>query len=207
METISQWISQYGYAGIFTLLVLGILGLPVPDEWLLTFAGYLVFKGHLRALPTFACASLGSMCGITLSYGLGRSIGLYILRRYGRFFRVTQEDLDKVHVWFDRFGTWTLLVGYYIPGVRHLTAIVAGTAKLRPWLFSLFAYSGALIWSATFIGLGYFFGDHWSYVLEKVYLHLEASTWIGLALAALYLVWRIRRKSRIARQTDRKSGV
>jgi membrane protein DedA with SNARE-associated domain len=205
METISHWIAQYGYAGIFTLLLLGIAGLPVPDEWLLTFTGYLIFKGHLRTLPAYFCASLGSMCGITISYGLGRIVGLYVLHRFGRFFRITPEELEKVHVWFDRFGTWTLLVGYYIPGVRHITAIVAGTAKLRFWLFSIFAYSGALIWSATFIGLGYFFGDHWSRVLEKVEQHLEISAWIVVVLVALYVLWRFRKRSRIAKQADSKS--
>jgi membrane protein YqaA with SNARE-associated domain len=119
METISHWIAHYGYAGIFFLLLFGIIGLPVPDEWLLTFAGYLVFKNNLLLLPTYIAAALGSMCGITVSYGLGRSLGLFVIHHYGRLFRISPEQLDKVHAWFDRFGTWTLLIGYFIPGVRH----------------------------------------------------------------------------------------
>src|SRR6516225_10416948 len=67
-----QWIAQHGYAGIFSLLVFGIVGLPVPDEWLLTFSGYLVYKRTLLFLPTFGAAFLGSACGITVSYLLGR---------------------------------------------------------------------------------------------------------------------------------------
>ena len=39
-----RWIAQYGYLGIFFLLIFGIVGLPVPDEWLLVLSGYLVFK-------------------------------------------------------------------------------------------------------------------------------------------------------------------
>ncbi len=195
METITLWVAHYGYAGIFSLLVLGIVGLPVPDEWLLTFAGYLVFKGHLHLIPAYASASLGSMCGITVSYGLGRSLGLFVIHHYGRLFRITPEELDRVHAWFDRFGTWTLLIGYFIPGVRHLTAVVAGTSKLRPLLFSIFAYSGALIWSATFMGLGYYFGERWSQVLAQVQRHLIILTWISLALIVIYLVWRHQRKS------------
>ena len=71
METLSQWVFHYGYAGIFFLLVLGIVGLPIPDETLLTFAGYLVFRNHLKLTPVYAAAFLGSICGITISYGLG----------------------------------------------------------------------------------------------------------------------------------------
>ncbi len=194
METISHWIAQYGYAGIFSLLLLGIVGLPVPDEWLLTFAGYLVFKDHLSLVPTYASASLGSMCGITVSYGLGRSLGLFLVHHYGRFFHITPQALDRVHVWFGRFGTWTLLIGYFIPGVRHLTAVVAGSSKLHPFLFGLFAYSGALIWAATFIGVGYYFGDRWSQVLAQVQRHLLIFSWIALISIVVYLVWRNQRR-------------
>ncbi len=66
-----QWIAQYGYLGIFSLLVLGIVGLPVPDETLLTLAGYLVYRGQLLLIPTVLAALLGSLCGITLSYSSG----------------------------------------------------------------------------------------------------------------------------------------
>jgi membrane protein DedA with SNARE-associated domain len=194
METISQWVAQYGYAGIFILLLLGIVGLPVPDEWLLTFAGYLVFKNNLLLLPTYAAASFGSICGITVSYGLGRSLGLFVILHHGRFLRVSPEQLDRMHRWFDRFGTWMLLIGYFIPGVRHLTAIVAGTSRLRPSLFALFAYTGAMIWSATFIGVGYYFGEQWSYVLKQVHRHLVILTWIALVCIIFYLVWRYQRR-------------
>jgi membrane protein DedA with SNARE-associated domain len=196
MEMIAQWVAHYGYAAIFFLLLLGIVGLPVPDEWLLTFAGYLIYKHQLAPIPAYASASLGSMCGITVSYWLGRSLGLFILHHYGRFFHVTPEEIEKVHDWFGRFGRWTLLMGYFIPGVRHLTAVVAGTSKLRPIAFAIFAYSGALIWAATFISIGFFFGDHWTQVLDQVHRHLRLFTVIALILLALYLLWHYRRFKR-----------
>jgi len=190
MEMILQWVAHYGYAAIFSLLVLGIVGLPVPDEWLLTFVGYLVYKKNLHFFPAFGSACLGSMCGITISYILGRSLGIFLLHRYGWIFHITPEGMDRVHSWFDRFGTWTLLVGYFVPGVRHVTAVVAGTSGLRPMLFSIFAYTGAVIWSMTFIGVGYFFGDQWSQVLEQVNRHIKKVTWTIVICIVLYLIWR-----------------
>jgi membrane protein DedA with SNARE-associated domain len=196
MEMLELWVSHYGYAAIFSLLVLGIVGLPVPDEWLLTFAGYLVYKNHLHLWPTFAAALLGSMCGITISYGLGRSLGLFLIHHYGRLFRITPEDLNRVHVWFERFGTWTLLVGYFIPGVRHLTAVIAGTSKERYHQFAIFAYSGALLWVTTFISLGYCFGEKWSQVLQEVHKHLVTVAWIALALVVICLIrWYWKKRS------------
>ena len=196
METITPWIVHYGYFAIFLLLVLGIVGLPVPDEWLLTFTGYLIFRNDLSLLPAFTAAALGSMCGITVSYGLGRSAGLFVIHHYGRLFRVTQKDLDRVHTWFERFGKWMLLAGYFIPGVRHLTAIVAGTSKMEYPLFAFFAYSGALIWSAVFIGLGYGLGEGWKYVLPRIETHSRQFAWILLAGILIYLLrWYVRKKS------------
>src|SRR5713226_5898792 len=117
MELISSWITNYGYFGIFSLLLLGIVGLPIPDETLLTFAGYLVYKGHLHPVRTLAAAVLGSMCGISLSYVLGRTLGLYVVKRYGPIVHVTPEKVDEVHRWFARVGRWALMFGYFLPGV------------------------------------------------------------------------------------------
>src|ERR1022692_4940960 len=70
-QQVLAWIAQYGYLAIFSLLVLGIVGLPVPDETLLTFTGYLVFQGHLALPLAFLSGWAGSACGITLSWPRG----------------------------------------------------------------------------------------------------------------------------------------
>src|SRR3954454_12700385 len=111
IETITQWITTYGYAGIFFLLILGIVGLPVPDETLMAFTGYLIFKGKLSFVPAFAAAYFGSICGITISFWLGRTLGLPLVHRYGKYVHFGQPQLDRVHHWFDRMGRWTLAIG------------------------------------------------------------------------------------------------
>src|SRR5438105_12513577 len=137
-ETLFHWVALHGYVGLFSLLVLGIVGLPVPDEWLLTLCGYFVFKETFRFFPTLAAASLGSACGITISYILGRTLGTWLLVKYGRRFRIRQHEIDTVHAWFHRIGHWTLTIGYFVPGVRHLTAYVAGATKLEVPTFAAF---------------------------------------------------------------------
>ena len=189
-EIAIQWITHHGYAGIFSLLVFGIVGLPVPDEWLLTFSGYLIFKHTLLFLPTFGAAFLGSACGITVSYTLGRIFDTYVLEKYGRFFHMTPQRLKRVHSWFERRGRWTLLVGYFIPGVRHLTGYVAGVSELSFANFALFAYIGAFCWAAVFITVGYILGEQWNRVLQS--LHETKVLTIGVAVAVIlaYLAYR-----------------
>jgi membrane protein DedA with SNARE-associated domain len=177
-QTILNWIIQYGYIGLFCLLMLGIVGVHFPDELTMTCAGYLIFKGYLQPGPTIIAAFLGSVCGISLSYTIGRVVGTRLIDKYGHRFHVTPEKLKSINEWFERFGKWTLVFGYFLTGIRHMVAIVAGTAKLRLSAFALFAYAGALIWSVTFISLGYFLGEQWT----RIAAHAETIT---LTLTAL----------------------
>ena len=188
MEIGFDWISRYGDAAIFLLLMLGIVGLPVPDETLLTFAGYLCFKGKLGLETTLLAAFLGSVCGISLSYGLGRLFGLPMVRKLGPTFHLRPHHLTETQRWFERWGKYMLLLGYFVPGVRHLIGIVAGASKLSPAVFSTFAYSGALLWSSSFIGLGYVAGEEWrklSHQLHFVLVLGAIAVFLVLAMALL----------------------
>jgi membrane protein DedA with SNARE-associated domain len=192
-QHILAWITQYGYAAIVALLMLGIVGLPVPDETLLTFTGYLVFRGTFRLPLAFAAAFAGSACGITLSYSLGRIFGLKLIHRYGRYVRIREEHVEKAHAWFRKAGHWSLTFGYFIPGVRHLTAYAAGISALEAPQFALFAYLGAWLWVSTFLSLGYFLGDRWESVEHNVHHYLVYLTFAGAIALAGYLIWRRRR--------------
>jgi membrane protein DedA with SNARE-associated domain len=196
MELIIQWITQYGYAAIFALLMFGIVGLPIPDETILVYAGFLVSRGHLRLVPVLLVAFLGSACGISVSYILGRTLGLGCVHKFGRYLHVTEARLEVVHRWFARIGHWALFVGYYIAGVRHFTAVVAGTSHLEYRLFAAYAYSGAFVWACTFLGLGYFFGEHWREVAELARRHLLWISLVALALAAAYGLYRWWKRAR-----------
>jgi len=184
------WITQYGYVAIFCLLVCGIVGLPVPDETLLTFSGYLIFKGHFAAPLAFAAALTGSACGISVSYWLGRTFGLKLIHRYGKYLRIREEHINRAHAWFERVGNWGLTFGYFVPGVRHVTAYAAGMSEVEPHHFALFAYSGAVLWVSTFLTLGYLLGERWQAVEQNI-RHYLVFFWIGVAiLVAAYLAWR-----------------
>jgi membrane protein DedA with SNARE-associated domain len=95
MATIMHWIAHYGYLALFGLLRLGIVGLPVPGETLLTFAGYLIFRGKFALLPTLAAAFFGSVCGMSLSYGLGRTLGRALVERLGHRLHLPPEGWTR----------------------------------------------------------------------------------------------------------------
>jgi len=194
-QQVFTWISHYGYPAIFCLLMLGIVGLPVPDETLLTFTGYLIFSHHFKPVPAFLTVLMGTMCGITVSYTLGRTFGLALIHRFGKYIHLTEERLAKAHQFFERVGHWSLTFGYFVPGVRHLTAYAAGCSYVQPYIFALFAYLGAFLWATAFVSLGYFLGDRWQVVSARVHHQLVIASLVAGGLIVIYLVWRkLRRK-------------
>jgi membrane protein DedA with SNARE-associated domain len=195
LEHIDLFLANYGYFAIFGLLTLGIVGPLIPDETILVLAGVAVHRGQLSLIPTILCAFGGSLCGITLSFLLGRTGAIYLLERVAFLNRYAGRHLPHVEGWFQRYGKWTLFFGYFIAGVRHFTALVAGMSKFEFRTFAVWAYPGGLVWVVCFVSIGYYMGAEWEHVAQ----YLDKGTLIiagligGLGVAG----WRIRRRSRI----------
>ena len=162
-HAILQCITTYGYFGFFVLLVFGIVGLPVPDEWLLVICGYLSFHDVVSFYPTVAIAAMGSVVGLTISFLLGRSSGGFFLQRYGKWLSLDDRKVIQAQNWFERWGRWVLIVGPFVPGLRNLMGYMAGASGLRLRVFARFAYLGGLMSSMTFVTLGYVVGTHLSW--------------------------------------------
>ncbi|TAJ10822.1 MAG: DedA family protein [Nitrospirae bacterium] len=191
-----DWIARYEYPALFLLLMLGIVGLPVPDETLLLFAGYLTFKHQLAAAPALAAAFFGSACGISLSYWLGRTLGHSLAGSLGPRVGLDAERLHAVQAWYRLRGKYGLLFGYFVPGLRHLTAFVAGSSRLPFPVFAAFAYGGGLLWSLSFIWLGYLLGDEWQRLSGTIHDGLLHVAWVSLVGLAVVLAVRRRQSVR-----------
>jgi membrane protein DedA with SNARE-associated domain len=184
---------RYGPPLLFAAQVFGIFGLPIPDELLLTVAGALVASGRLNVSSTVGAAIAGCLTGITLSYLLGRWVGLPVL--HARFQR-HQDVIERAQQWFRRFGGWLLTFGYFLPGVRHVTAIAAGSGCLDYPRFAAYAYSGGVLWCTVFLSLGYFAGDRWPEVAHAARSHLSRAALIVAAVGAAYAIGRIASRRR-----------
>jgi len=178
---------------LFLAQLFGIFGLPIPDELLLAAAGVLVRKSQLPAIPTMIAAICGCASGITISYVLGRTVGLTAVQRV---MHVRPATLQTAQSWFRRFGGWLLAFGYFIPGVRHVTALAAGSTPLEYRTFAAFAYPGAILWSSTFVGIGYFAGDRWQIAMVALRGHLRDAALLVLCAIAGYMIWTLRRNAR-----------
>lgn len=194
LDAIIQIVAHYGYAGIFGALVLGIVGVPIPDEVLLAFAGYLGSKGQLHYLLIFLSAFMGSVCGMSFSFFVGHRFGLPLLEKHGRRIHVTPANLARAELWFKRFGKFAVTFGYFVPGIRHFTAYSAGISRWPFRTFALYAYPGGLLWVSTFIIAGMLLGEHWRSFSMEFHRYMRAIVIVVLAGAGSW--WLVRNRHR-----------
>jgi len=187
-HAVSLWIIRYSYPAIFCLLVGGIIGIPIPDQLVLLVSGYCVLTHVLSLTPTLAAAILGSICGVTLSYIMGRGLGAYLATKpFGR------RRLERGQRLFDRFGSWALIFGYFIPGVRHLVGIVPGMMRINVARFARYAYPGAVISSVTAVLAGFLLGNQAIWLMGSIERMLAA----GVLTLCCYAAFRFFRSRRV----------
>jgi len=196
VEHLDAFLASYGYVAIFTLLMLGIVGPLIPDDTILVLSGLAAHSGKLHLPTTIAVAYAGSLCGITLSYALGRTGLIRVVERWPPAHRWVERHQPAVERWFGRYGKWTLFFGYFVAGLRHFTALTAGMSKVDVRTFMVYAYPGGFLWVVSFVTLGYFVGDQWEHLQHQ----FERGALIALAglaaAAAAGWWWQYRKKRR-----------
>jgi membrane protein DedA with SNARE-associated domain len=166
-----QFLSSHGAYILFFALSLGIVGLPIPDETLLMISGMMISQSLFSPMDTFFFAILGSAVGITSSFLIGKFLNITILYRLIRHYPTEGAILDKVAKQYERYGVWSLTMGYFIPGFRHFIGIFAGMMALPYKKFALFAYMGAVLWCLFFLLIGYFLGHQAIHFFEEIFNH------------------------------------
>jgi membrane protein DedA with SNARE-associated domain len=192
MDALLAWVPRYGYVAIAGLLAASIV-VPVPDDALLLLAGSLVYKGELGYVPAIGAGALGTACGMTVSYGLGRWLGAGLVGRFARLVHLDPARLDTSRAWYRRWGKPCVFFGYFVPGLRHVAAFVAGSSGLSWGVFAALGYSGGLVWAATMVTLGYFFGAEWAHLSARV--HRMMVVGLGVAVIVLAAVAVVRRRT------------
>jgi membrane protein DedA with SNARE-associated domain len=195
LSSIMSYIAQYGYFAMFGLLALGFVGIPVPDETLIVTFGGLTAEGHFRFWAALVVTFLGSMTGMLLSYGLGRGIGKPLLDKYGKWIMITPKRLSATEQWFAKYGNWSVLLGYFVPGLRQVTSYLAGVYGLSLRIYLAYAGIGAAIWCTTFLYIGHTFGRHWRRVAFFVHVHVWRIMFAVIAFLLVawivHKVWKI----------------
>ncbi|TVY02095.1 bifunctional DedA family/phosphatase PAP2 family protein [Cohnella terricola] len=184
---------QYGYWVLFFALMLELIALPLPGEFIMTYAGLIVYQGQLNWILCIVAAGLGSCIGMTISYWIGFRLGTPFFEKYGRRFHFGPEKLHHVSRWYSRYGNKLLLVAYFIPGVRHMTGLFSGITRLPFRKYAAFAFTGAVLWVSIFISLGRLLGPKWESYHHAINRYLIIA---GVIMFCIYLCIYVYRKKK-----------
>jgi len=183
----SHWllatVFDWGYLGIFLLMGIESSVIPIPSELILIPAGVLIADGKMNLYLVFIVSLLGSFLGSLINYYAAMFVGRRFLYKYGKYFFVSHESLQKMDKFFLNHGHVSTFTGRLIPGARHLISIPAGLAKMDIKLFLIYTGAGAGLWSIILIALGYFIGKS----QDLITMYLKEIT-VGLVLFVLAVI-------------------
>ncbi len=194
MSDLSHLITHWGYLAIFLVVVLGNLGLPVPEESILGLAGYLVHQGDLRLSLVLGVGIISATLGDNVGYWLGRRYGQEAIRRYGHRVLVTPQRLESARRFVTRYGPFGVFAARFMAGLRFLAGPLAGSTGLRPLPFLVANALGAMVYVPTVVGAGYAVGYGLGGYLARVQNVLGKVEHVVLILAIIgtvaFLGWR-----------------
>ncbi len=188
-EIFTSIIASTGYSGIFLLMALESMVAPVPSELVMPFAGFLVADGTLKLWLVIIVSSLASVAGSLASYFIAFFGGKELIRRFGRFIFLDEEELEWTGRWFKNRGSITILLSRFIPVVRHLISIPAGLARMNIARFTLYTFIGAAAWNTILLSLGMKLRENWALVHDYS-RQLDILIAVFLALAVLYIAYK-----------------
>jgi membrane protein DedA with SNARE-associated domain len=159
-QTLVDLIFDWGYLGIFIMMSIESSFIPFPSEIVLIPAGYLAAQGQMSISFIMMSALAGSMVGAFINYYLALTLGRRVLKRYGKYFFINENALEKMDSFFEKHGHISTFIGRLLPGIRQLISIPAGLARMNLVVFSSYTALGAGIWALILTLLGYFIGEN-----------------------------------------------
>ncbi|NYD67315.1 DedA family protein [Agromyces atrinae] len=193
-------LTALGDVGVGLLVFVEVLIPPIPSEVILPFAGYLSQSGELNLVALILWATLASVLGALLLYGLGAWIGMTrAIMMIAATRLVSRSDLERGAEWFATRGQWSVLVGRMIPGIRSLISIPAGAARMNLVVFVLYTAIGSGIWNSLLIGVGAALGTQHE-ALEQYLGYIDYVVYAAIAVGLVVLVVRRYREVTLAKR-------
>ena len=184
-------IGSAGYFGIVFLMFIENVFPPIPSEFIMPLAGFMVTQGKFSLVGIIIAGTLGSALGALPLYFLGKKLGEERLKRFadrhGKWLTLSREDIDKAKKWFDKYGATAVFFCRLAPGIRSFISIPAGINRMNMLSFLFFTVLGSAIWTSFLAYAGYFLGSNFREIEE--YLDVVSYIVFG-SIIALYL-WRV----------------
>ena len=196
-------IEQFGYLGVFFLILVENVFPPIPSEVILLFSGFFSTYTNLSVFYMILASTIGSLFGAIVLYYIGKIFNKNRLKKIvrskiGKILFLKEKDIDKADEWFDKKGDKCVFFCRFVPIVRSLISVPAGMSEMPMLKFIVYTICGSMIWNTVLICAGYKLGDNWKYflsILDK-YKLLVIIIFIIVFIYVIIKFYRKRRKSK-----------
>jgi membrane protein DedA with SNARE-associated domain len=196
LQTLQEALAVVGYPAVILFVMIESIGVPFPGETMLLLASFSAGVYHqLQPVPVIVCAALGAIIGDNIGYAIGRSGGRAFIERYGRYFFVKAEHLDKAEAFFVRHGGKTVFFGRFVTLLRLWAAFLAGVNRM-PWRsFLLYNAAGGILWATLYGTLGYVAGrvlhDNFSQIQQIAHTigWITSGGIVAIVVMLIVIIW------------------
>lgn len=209
LDSVAMWVQgiirAMGYPGLGLVMVLENVFPPIPSEAVLPMAGWLAYEGEsgFTLWGVTLVGALGSVIGAMVFYGLGYWFGEMrvreLMRRFGKWLLLSEDDLDTALTWFDKYGELVIFFGRMVPIVRSLVSIPAGIASMNLTRFSAYTAVGTALWSFILALAGYLLGQNWELVMDWTSRYEKVVLAGGIIAVIVFVVRRVRDRRKISK--------
>lgn len=191
IDLMEYWVTHYGYAAIFLLMLAESACIPFPSEVTMLVGGWYSATGTLEFFWVGAVGVLGNLIGSWLAYAGGRYFGRDLLDRYGKYVFIRSHDVDKAEAWWARHGEAATFFSRLLPVIRTFISVPAGMAKMPFGKFTLYTFLGVIPWTYALTWLGVIVEDNWHSILN----YFDVPTLIiAAALVFIAVGWYLKRR-------------
>jgi membrane protein DedA with SNARE-associated domain len=200
VEFLTSLLQSIGWFGVVVIMALESANIPIPSEVTMPLSGWMLVQARgLSAWQSLWLGGLWGGVGCTIgsigSYALGAWGGRPLVKRYGKYILVHEEDLDKADRWFARWGDWAAFISRLLPIVRTFISFPAGIVKMNFIRFTIYSFVGSFIWCGLLAWGGFHFGEHWE-ELRAIMRPFDIPIAIVILAALAWYVYHHVRKSR-----------
>ncbi len=193
LSAVALWVTgllaTLGYGGVVIAMAIQSACIPIPSEIVMPAAGVLVAHGTFNFHLAAAAGAVGNLIGSWVAYAVGIVGGRPFLARYGKYFFVSQRDLEQSERFFARFGDAAVFGGRILPVIRSFVSLPAGIGKMPFGRFTIYTLVGSWLWSYALLWAGVQMG-HNAAALGAFMHRFDVAVGLVLLAGIVWWVWR-----------------
>ncbi len=165
---IIEFIENYGYFGIFFLILIENIFPPIPSEIILGLGGFFTISTSLKFIGVVLSATIGSVVGAIILYYIGYFINSDIIKKFlrskNKVLKIDGNSLRKGRNIYLKYESISVFICRMLPIVRSIISIPAGMFRMNIFKFCIYTGIGSLIWNSIITYIGVYLGDNWKYI-------------------------------------------